>query len=114
MRPIDKIYRKESRLFDCNRQPVKAFKGADKPDMPDSAFNKEVISMKQQQKKHTIRVDLETVAAIKAASFGMGLPQGAILRALFNGDKSKAAEFLAQVRERTERLLEMNNGQPRH
>jgi len=89
------------------------FEGEDRPDMPDSAFYRGVISMKQ-QKKHTIRVDLETVAAIKAASFGMGLPQGAILRALFNGDKSKAAEFLAQVRERTERLLEMNNGQPRH
>jgi hypothetical protein len=66
------------------------------------------------QTKHTIRVDLETVQALKAASYGMGLPQGAILKTLFNGNKSKAFEFLRQVRERTEQLLEMNNGQPRH
>lgn len=64
--------------------------------------------------KHSIRLDLDTVRAIRGASFGMGIPQGAVLRTLFNGDKGQAIEFLAQLRERTEMLLEMNNGKPRH
>jgi hypothetical protein len=65
-------------------------------------------------KKHTVRMDFSTIEALRGASFGMGLPQGAVLKTIFNGDKSKAVEFLAQLRERTEQLLEMNNGKPRH
>lgn len=66
------------------------------------------------KKKHTVRLDYATVQAIRGASFGMGMPQGAVLKTLFNGNKSEAIEFLVQLRERTEQLLEMNNGQPRH
>ena len=76
-----------------------------------TVLEKEVITVKT---KHSIRLDLATVQAIRGASFGMGLPQGAVLKTLFNGDKAKAIEFLAQLRERTEQILEMHNGQPRH
>jgi hypothetical protein len=66
--------------------------------------------MSEKKVKHTVRMDYATVQALRGASFGMGLPQGAVLQTIFNGDKRKAFEFMQAMRERTEEILETYNG----